>query len=60
MDEDLMNFMLYDGTGKKGKLSVGKIDEIITSEMTNGKYCDRIYFEFRSESRFTNMAVYRH
>ena len=60
MDEDLMNFMLYDGTGKKGKLSVGKVDDIVSLEMTNGSHCDRIYFEFRSESRLANIAIYRH
>ena len=60
LDEDLMKFMLYDATGKKGEFSVGNVDDIVSLEMTNGSHCDRIYFEFRSESRLANIAIYRH
>lgn len=60
LDEDLMKFMLYDATGKKSEFSVGNVDDIVSLEMTNGSHCDRIYFEFRSESRLTNIAIYRH
>lgn len=60
LDEDLMKFMIYDSTTRDGKWTVGNIDDIISLEMTNGSHCDRVYFEFRSESRLTNMAVYRH
>lgn len=60
IDEKLMKFMLYDTTKRDGKCYVGNVDDIVSLEMTNGTYCDRVYFEFRSNSRFTNMAVYRH
>ena len=60
LDEDLMKFMIYDASKRNDEFSVGNIDDIISLEMTNGSYCDRAYFEFRSNSRFTNMAIYRH
>lgn len=60
LDEKLMKFMLYYATKRNGEWSVGNVDDIISLEMTNGEKCDRVYFEFRSNSRFTNMAVYRH
>ena len=60
IDENLMKFMIYDATKRKGNWSVGNVDDIVSLEMTNGERCDRAYFELRSESRLTNVAVYRH
>ena len=60
LDEKLMKFMMYDDTKENNKISVGNVDDIVSLEMTNGSNCDRVYFEFRSNSRLTNMAVYRH